>query len=119
MEEVMHCFTRREEGVLEDGGETGDRCSDARFSQVICVNPITVEAAAREVTGVGRDRSKNRVPEELSVLTESEGIRGVFYPDVESIESVEQEYMVQSEGTQVMNDNQEGLDDDVEIYYDN
>uniref|UniRef100_J3L0L8 Uncharacterized protein n=1 Tax=Oryza brachyantha TaxID=4533 RepID=J3L0L8_ORYBR len=54
---------------------------------------------------VNNQQKEIRVHEESSVLTESEGIRGVFYPDVEPIESVEQEYMVESEGTQVMNDN--------------
>ncbi|KAF2944646.1 hypothetical protein DAI22_02g157900 [Oryza sativa Japonica Group] len=60
-----------------------------------------------------------RVPEESFISTESEGICGVFYPDVESLESVEQEYMAGSEGTHVMDDNQEGLYDDAEIDYDN
>jgi hypothetical protein len=42
-----------------------------------------------------------------------------LYIDVESLESVEQEYMAGSEGTHVMDDNQEGLYDDAEIDYDN
>uniref|UniRef100_J3NCM4 Uncharacterized protein n=1 Tax=Oryza brachyantha TaxID=4533 RepID=J3NCM4_ORYBR len=33
MEEVMHRFPRREEEVVEDGGETGGRRSDGRFSR--------------------------------------------------------------------------------------
>nr|BAD19497.1 hypothetical protein [Oryza sativa Japonica Group] len=56
-------------------------------------------------------KEKVRVPEESFISTESE--------DVESLESVEQEYMAGSEGTHVMDDNQEGLYDDAEIDYDN